>query len=211
MLTFGINNADFAISLLLVYFISAKRLKLPSEPQPPEEVLKKWRQSKVDNLARREIISVDRTSPKLFRSLFAKYKRAEMNLNARPEVEFDGEPGVDAGSLTREYFSMLMELLRNGGKSSMPPLFEGEEGHTIPVHSVDALSSGCFYIAGQMIAHSVLHGGVGIVGMSKAVSRYIASEGNDAEQASPFLSLADIPDLNTRNVLLQARKIFLNI
>lgn len=31
-----------------------------------------------------------------------------MNLNARLEVEFDGEPGVDAGSLTREYFSMLM-------------------------------------------------------------------------------------------------------
>ena len=93
----------------------------------------------------------------------------------------------------------------------MPPLFEGEEGHIIPVHSVDALSSGCFYIAGQMIAHSVLHGGVGIVGMSKAVSRYIASEGSDAEQASTFLSLADIPDLDTRNVLLQARKSFLNI
>lgn len=208
MLTFGINNADFAISLLVVYFIPAKRLKLPSEP---EEVLKKWRQSKVDNLARREIISIDRTSPRLFRSLFAKYKRAEMNLNARPEVEFDGEPGVDAGSLTREYFSMLMGLLRNGGNSSMPPLFEGEEGHIIPVHSVDALSSGCYYIAGQMIAHSVLHGGVGIVGMSKAVSRYIASEGSDAEQASTFLSLADIPDLGTRNVLLQARTIFLNI
>ena len=62
-----------------------------------------------------------------------------------------------------------------------------------------------------MIAHSVLHGGVGIVGMSKAVSRYIASEGSDTEQASTFLSLADIPDLGTRNVLLQASKIFLDI
>lgn len=79
----------------------------------------------------------------------------------------------------------------------MPPLFEGEEGHIIPVHSVqhstvDALSSWCFYmyIAGQMIAHSVLHSGVGIVVMSKAVSRYVASEGSDAEQASNFLTLA---------------------
>ena len=109
------------------------------------------------------------------------------------EVEFDSEPGVDAVSLTSEYVSMLMGLLRNGGTSSthsMPPLVEGEEGHIIAVYSVDALSSGCFYIAGQMIAHSVLHGGVGIVDMSKAVSRYVASEGSVAEQASTFLTLA---------------------
>ena len=59
------------------------------------------RESKVDNLARREIMSIDRTSPRLFRSLFAKYKSTEMNHNARLEVEFEGEPGVDAGSLTR--------------------------------------------------------------------------------------------------------------
>jgi len=193
--------ADVAISLLPVYSISAKRLKAQAEPA---ELLIKWRESKVDSLAQREIISIDRTSPRLFTSLFAKYERAEMNLNARLEVEFEREPGVDAGSLTQEYFNMLMRLLRSGETASMPPLFEGQEGHIIPVHSVDALSSGCFYIAGQMIAHSLLHGGVGMVGMSKAVSRYIASEGTNAEQASTFLTVDDIPDLDTRNVLLKA-------
>ena len=158
--------ADVAISLLPVYFISAKRLKAQAEP---EELLIKWRESKVDNLGRRKIISIDRTSPRLFRSPFAKYKRAEMNLNARLEVEFEGEPGVDAGSLTREYCNMLMGLLRSGETAS---IFEGQEGHIIPVHSVDALSSGCSYIAGQMIAHSLLHGGVGMVGVSVPKIQY---------------------------------------
>jgi len=86
----------------------------------------------------------------------------------------------------------------------MLPLFEGQEGHIIPVHSVDTLSSGCFYIAGQMIAHCLVNGGVGMVVMSKAVSRYIASESTNAEHASTFLTVDDIPDLDTRNVLLKA-------
>ena len=134
-----------------------------------------------------------------------------MNLKARIEVEFDGEAGVDAGSLTREYFNILMGLLRRGDKSNMPSLFEGQEDHIVPVHSVDALSSGCFYIAGQMIAHSLLNGGVGFVGMSRAVAVYIAANGNDAEEASVLLSTDDVPDLDTRNVLIQASRTYINL
>lgn len=196
------------LNFFVVYFVLAKRLKLPPNP---EDVLKIWRESTIDTKAKREIINIDRNCPRLFRSLFSKYKRADMNLKARIEVEFDGEAGVDAGSLTREYFNILMGLLRRGDKSNMPSLFEGQEDHIVPVHSVDALSSGCFYIAGQMIAHSLLNGGVGFVGMSRAVAVYIAANGNDAEEASVLLSTDDVPDLDTRNVLIQASRTYINL
>lgn len=104
-----------------------------------------------------------------------------------------------------------MGLLHRGDKSNMPSLFEGQEDHIVPVHSVDALSSGCFYIAGQMIAHSLLNGGVGFVGMSRAVAVYIAANGNDAEEASVLLSTDDVPDLDTRNVLIQASRTYINL
>jgi len=44
-----------------------------------------------------------------------------------PDVEFEGEDGMDASGLTREYLYLLMSKIRGGDGTTI--LFEGQPGH----------------------------------------------------------------------------------
>lgn len=69
-------------------------------------------------------------------------------------MEFVGEAAIDTGGPRREFLQLLLvELL---SKSS---LFEGYPASVIPTHTVLALSTDAYSIAGKMIATSIIHGG----------------------------------------------------
>ena len=140
-------------------------------------------------------INVDRNIVTLC-SLICLYKKG-VDITKHPDVCFVGEDGMDASGPGREYFHLLMSILARGDHSLH--LFEGEDGHLVPVHSMDNLESGLYYYAGLMIAHSVLHHGFPLIGMSPAVVEYIIT--GSIEYAMPMLSIKDVPNLEIRNVI----------
>ena len=83
-----------------------------------------------------------------------------LNLRATPRVVFAHEPGQDEAALTREFFVVSMQRLRETVDGMV--LFEVESGHLVPATPL-------FVIVGKMIAHSLLHTGVGLCGLSRVI------------------------------------------
>ena len=70
-----------------------------------------------------------------------------------------------------------MQLLEEGLQSDFRPdrrilIFEGQYDHKVPRQEPLLRQTGLFVAAGKMIAHSALHGGPGIHGISPAVIHY---------------------------------------
>ena len=82
------------------------------------------------------------------------FKRASLDVHRQMKVVFVGEPCEHAGGPLREFFTLLVqEMVTHSG------IFEGEDGHVVPVHNTIALTNGDYYIVGKMIATSLVHGG----------------------------------------------------
>ena len=125
--------------------------------------------------------------------MIRKYKNPIFDVTKPLNVEFVGlgENGVDAGGITREYFNLLMEGIKQRSSNGIT-LLEGNLGHLVPIHDYELLSSGLFIIVGKMILHAVLNNCTGISGISPAVVKYIATGRRDS--AVEVISLDDIPD-----------------
>jgi hypothetical protein len=119
-----------------------------------------------------------------------KYKHPSFDTTRPLNVAFQDEPGVDAGGVTREYFSLLMQRLEN--QTGSLKLFEGTSGHLVPMHNYDYLSGGLFVMVGKMILHAILNKCNGVAGLSRAAVAYIISGSRDA--AVEHIVLDDIPD-----------------
>lgn len=66
----------------------------------------------------------------------------------------------------------------------------------LPVHKEEYLQSGYFNYVGKAISLSVVQGGIGFVGMSRALAKYLVN--GDITAALPELTMADVPDLNVQ-------------
>lgn len=90
-------------------------------------------------------------------------------------IRFKGQPGVDTGGVTREFFHKVapgyMEMFFQGGKFK------------IPVYSADIVASGLMRYFCTMIVHSILQGGPGFPVFSPSVYCYIATGNVDAAMA----------------------------
>lgn len=95
-----------------------------------------------------------------------------------------------------------MRLVDEGipSASGKPLLFfEGQANHRIPVHDQSLRLTGAFQSVGRIIAHSVLHGGPGLHGLSPAIKHYWT---RNKESNEPFpMSIADIADLDLRDLV----------
>lgn len=151
--------------------------------------LKKFTAGAVKPFACDVNLQVDRNTD-LLKQMLRKYKNPGFDVTRPLCVEFVNELGVDAGGLTREFFHLLMERLKNQGGSLN--LFEGQVGHLVPIHDYDVLSGGLFVQAGRMILHSILNECNGVPGLSPAVVSYLTSGKRDAAVA--HITVDDIPD-----------------
>ena len=61
------------------------------------------------------------------------------------------------------------------------------------------MASGCFEIAGKVVAHSILHDGPGFVGLAPCLREYLATGRVDTEKE--LVSLDDLPDLDLKHIL----------
>ena len=168
----------------------------------PKVVLSTYQDNLAATLSEDYTIHVKREED-LFQQVTLIYKRASIvDLKRKPNVRFEAggtkEMGADAGGPTREFMHLAMNSLvepKDGGSL----LFTGEVDHLIPVHNWDLLDDGAFITAGKVVAHSILHGGQGFVGMSPAVVTYI--ETLDLDKTLINTTIEDIPDVDVRETI----------
>lgn len=149
-------------------------------------------------------VYVNRMTSDFANDVLAIYKAGNNKLCSPFSVKFENETSVGRGPV-REYFSLLTEMMMNGfpAEEENKPctlVFEGEDNHKVPVANALLRSTGFYLSIGRMIAHSFLHGGPPIFGLSLAVVQYIASD--DKEEISD-IQIADVPDIDLRSALLE--------
>ena len=155
-------------------------------------------------------IYLSRLKGELETDILQLYKGKDTNFTAEPKVRFEGEAGVGSGPV-REFFSLAMQLLEEGLQSDFGAekhvlIFEGRCDHKVPRQQPLLRQTGLFVAAGKMIAHSALHGGPGVHGISPAVIHYWSVEDVSLEELSgnrPPVGLEDIPDTDLREIVTQ--------
>lgn len=135
----------------------------------------------------------------ILRELFRKLKRRELNIMKTPDITFINEDGIDAEGLSKEFFAMVSAAL-SGGCGGYT-LFEGSPDHLLPVISEEFHQSDYFVYVGKLIGLCVLHGGAGVVGLSRALAVYMVTA--EIEMASSYMSIEDVPDYSIREKILQ--------
>ena len=154
-------------------------------------------------------VYVNRMTSDFANDALAIYKVGNNKLCSPFSVKFENETSVERGPV-REFFSLLTEMMNGfpaeGENKPCTLVFEGEDNHKVPVANALLRNTGFYLSIGRMIAHSFLHGGPPIFGLSLAVVQYIASD--DKEEISD-IQFADIPYIDLRSALLEVHEYIL--
>ena len=95
------------------------------------------------------------------------YKSPAFDAKKKLRIRFKGQPAVDTGGVTREFFTKLFQVI-------CEMFFQGGK-YKIPVYSADIVASGLMRYFGTMIVHSILQGGPGFPVFSPSAYCYIAT------------------------------------
>ena len=144
-------------------------------------------------------IEVNRMQLSLLRQLMRIYKDRSLNLKKRIDVNFIGEQGADMGGPTKEFFHSAISCLSKVDPAFNVQLFGGLSDHLIPLYGVDAIASGCFEMAGKLIAHSILHGGPGFSGLAPAIVQYLCT--GSLDKSKHLVTIEDLYDLELKEIL----------
>ena len=105
--------------------------------------------------------------------------------------------------------TILEEGIDDPATSKVTLFFEGKKDNRIPVHnqSLRDVKTGMFKTHGRILGHSLLHGGPGMYGISRAVKEYLASDVHSIDIQTLLVTIEDLPDIHLRNVLLEVLEI----
>ena len=109
------------------------------------------------------------------------YKDINFDAKKRLRVLYKGQPAVDTGGVTRQFFTQLLNVI-----SEM--FFHGSD-YKSPVYNADIVASGTMKYFGTIIVHSILQGGPGFPVFSPAVYRYLAT--GDIDVAMEMVTFRD--------------------
>ena len=101
----------------------------------------------------------------------ALFKSAKFNFLAPPRVIIEGEPGINAGGLRREYGCLLRKVIF----SPEVNFFEGQEDRKLPIYYVDGPCSRLFQLIAKVTAYLIIHLDWGVPCLSPAVYKYIVT------------------------------------
>ena len=145
-------------------------------------------------------IYVNRMNEEFSADVLAIYKKPNPGLNSTLRVKFENEVAVGEGPV-REFFSTLMGFLHDGfpldgeGLGKLTEVFEGQEDHKLPIPNALLRNAGFYKSVGRMIAHSFLHGGPPLFGLSPAVVQFWCQDSINA------VTIDDVPDYDLREAL----------
>ena len=87
-------------------------------------------------------------------------------MQAVPCVTFEGEAGIDAGGLGREYACLLRKVIF----SKEAYLFQGIDDRKLPIYSIDGIQSRLFQLVGKKVSCLIVHFYVGMPCLSAAAN-----------------------------------------
>ena len=102
----------------------------------------------------------------------AQNKRPEFDVKKKLRNQFKGQPAVDTGGVTREFYTKLFQVI---GK-----MFLQGGKYKSPMYSADIVASRLTRYFGTVIVHIILQGGPGFPVSSPSVYCYIPSGNIDA-------------------------------
>lgn len=135
------------------------------------------------------------TREDLWYESIATFKNPQFDFAAAPVVRFEGESGIDAGGVRREYGTLLSKEIF----SAKANLFEGDERRKLPIYSIDSVDARLFQLAGKMVAYLIIHLDIGIPCLSPAVYNYIATSSINPD----FCSVEDVVDMDLKKRISQ--------
>ena len=134
----------------------------------------------------------------LFSQVVSFYKTASNSQLSRPlRVQFEGEDGIDAGGVRREFFQQFFMSVSAPEKG----LFEGHPRQLWPVHNVMAVRTRVFRLLGTVLAHSITQCGMGMPCLAPGLFRFLLNE--NEEDAVVEMSLQGMPESDTKFMLIE--------
>ena len=122
------------------------------------------------------------------------FTNPSFDLEATPIIKFEGESGIDAGWVRREFGSLLCKEIF----SAKTNLFEGKNNRKLPIHSIDNMCYWIFQIAGKIVSYFIVHLGIGIPCLRPATYHYIAM----STIATDSCCIDDVVDLELKELTL---------
>ena len=160
------------------------------------DVMKLYKDKRESGL---EYVDINRMQISVLRQIMRIYKNPKFNLLRSIDVHFQGEQCADMGGPTREFFHIALNSFRKVDNVFNIQLFGGLNGHLVPLCGVDSIASGCFEVAGKVVAHSILHDGPGFIGLSPAIVKFLAT--GCVDEAKSVVSCDDLLDLDLKKLL----------
>lgn len=180
---------------------SDDELLLPTfDVDKPKDPIVMYRQQTLNENAPPMRIYVNRMNEEFSADVLAIYKKPNPGLNSTLRVEFENEVAVGEGPV-REFFSTLMGFLHDGfpldgeGLGKLTEVFEGQEDHKLSIPNALLRNAGFYKSVGRMIAHSFLHGGPPLFGLSPAVVQFWCQDSINA------VTIDDVQDYDLREAL----------
>jgi len=150
-------------------------------------------------------IEVDRTSNSLVYDLLQHYQSVPTHVYHAPlKISFRGEPGVDNGALTREFFHIVFRSFVFDGVYQERKAFEGEPGHLLPAVDHLLTEKGVFWFAGLLCAQAVRSECHGLPGLCPALRYFLGLFGARIDRISDVvhaIRIEDVADFELRNLL----------
>ena len=166
-----------------------------SEPCATCSTLPDLMQQHRDNLNLSGVTRMQVLREDIWNESVAIFKKPNFNLTASPRVKFEGEGGIDAGGLSREYGCLLQKVIF----SAEANLFEGTSERKLPLYSIEGIYSRLFEVVGKMVAYLIVHLDIGIPCLSQAVYQYIST--GSLEVAANYCSIDDINDYEMKELI----------
>ena len=120
-------------------------------------------------------------------------------------MTYDGQAGIDAGGLSRQFFTDLF-LAASTGANRIPALLEDWNGQKLIAYNPIICSCDLIETFGKIVAHSIAQTGLGLSCLGYAIYYYICT--GKIESAVPYLTIAEVPCHQTKEYLTQVQPIY---
>lgn len=146
------------------------------------------------------------TEEYILEDAFIYYKAKDFNPCFPLKIRFSNQPGIDAGGLLRQFYTLLYCEFSNSCSQSIR-LFEGRKNHIVPVCRPDTILNEIFVIIGKIFSHGICQG-IPPLKIAKSALNYVLYD--SIPEAAVHCTLEDVSSEVAKHFIGEVRYILLN-